>query len=720
HTPITTMAQLPPLPLLVIGDGVDLAWAMPTSPPQEGVLDWAQGPAAAVRHEVVSLGEPLPGQVWWIGEETFKGYWDIFLQTDQNQDGFVEGGEARKLFDNSGLSPVDLAHIWALADVGRDGRLSGAEFVCAVHLVELRRKGAELPPSLPQELSRSAEQLARQMESKQLASPWAPLPEELAGCYSVFDSAQRQHAEFIGSQEARLIMDRSGLPPAELAQIWHLADRGRGDGRLSRGEFACALFLLSKRRQGLELPSELPQQLQAVAGEGLLPTTANSGPSAAEGSSWQVTQEHMEQYSSIFQGLQKQDPQGELLGPLEAKELLERSGLPHEELSHIWRLSDVDGDGELAFVEFACAMHLVAKRRVGMELPEELPYELSQLVAGALEFLPQQVQVPRSPFFPAEHRQPLLSPPHEPALSAPPKRVDNLPSSGSSPWAISNDQMEQYRLLFESLERRDRAALDAGEAKEVLERSGLNREELSQIWRLSDVDQDSHLCLQEFACAVHLASLRRQGLELPSELPAELVASLSAMPSASVPGNFLQPTHQEPLPSSSWALSQDDFERYQAIFGGLPGIQGSSSGLLAAEDAKEVLERSGLAREELSHIWRLSDLDGDGSLTLPEFVCAMHLIAGRRRGLQLPQSSLPPELLQSCQVAAAAAAANNNNNNNHNNSSKNDNDNNNAAAAAAAAVGSSWAVGPEELQAYREVFQAGICLGLLLLLLVLL
>lgn len=59
-------------------------------------------------------------------------------------------------------------------------------------------------------------------------------------------------------------------------------------------------------------------------------------------------------------------------------------------------------------------------------------------------------------------------------------------------------------------------------AKEFFERSNLPTSELSQIWNLSDVNQDGALSLAEFSTAMHLVVLRLNGFPLPDELPPQL------------------------------------------------------------------------------------------------------------------------------------------------------------------------------------------------------
>eukprot|EP00930_Biecheleria_cincta_P015882 TRINITY_DN13099_c0_g1_i1.p1 TRINITY_DN13099_c0_g1~~TRINITY_DN13099_c0_g1_i1.p1 ORF type:complete len:1326 (-),score=289.91 TRINITY_DN13099_c0_g1_i1:93-4070(-) len=425
---------------------------------------------------------------WELDASTFARYLQLFKHIDHNQNGFVEGAEARELFDRSQLHTVDLWHCWNLADGGGTGRLSLAEFCCAYHLVEARRQGFELPPSMPPELLHSAGQHAAAELFQQHAAadllqmhgapaeapqtnvttkpvpasapqtpvlpapaeptPWAVTQEELDAILQIFLATQRQETDSLSSAESMGILEKSQLPQQDLFRIWSLSDVDC-DGRLGFGEFACAMHLTSRRREGEELPAKLPGELQALAGKSL-PAAREE---RTEVAIWEVSPENLQQYASVFAGLDRKDD-GLLLGPAEAKDVLQQSGLPKEELAHIWNLSDVDGDGMLAFCEFACAMHLVAARRLGSRLPEELPLQLSQLVADSMD------------------------------------TQAGLRAFESSPWIISADQLEQYRKLFQSLEKQEPAALSAMEAKEILERSQLKQQELYHIWTLSDVDQD--------------------------------------------------------------------------------------------------------------------------------------------------------------------------------------------------------------------------------------
>ncbi|XP_024133567.1 EH domain-containing protein 2 [Oryzias melastigma] len=78
-------------------------------------------------------------------------------------------------------------------------------------------------------------------------------------------------------------------------------------------------------------------------------------------------------YDEIFYSLSPRD--GKLSGT-KVKEWMTTTLLPNSVLAHVWRLSDVDGDGMLDNEEFALAVHLIEGKLEGYWLPRELPSHL--------------------------------------------------------------------------------------------------------------------------------------------------------------------------------------------------------------------------------------------------------------------------------------------------------------------------------------------------------
>ena len=138
-----------------------------------------------------------------------------------------------------------------------------------------------------------------------------------------------------------------------------------------------------------------------------------------------VQPDQMEKYAVIFAEACGNEPLVAgacVLGAEAARPLLERSGLPTSDLSHIWRLSDGDMDGQLTLGEFACAMHLCSHRLAGAELPNELPEELAAMRSGT--------------------------------------------DTTDSPWAPSQEQLEGYIQLFQQAEAKTCPADHVGSGRE--------------------------------------------------------------------------------------------------------------------------------------------------------------------------------------------------------------------------------------------------------------
>ena len=76
-----------------------------------------------------------------------------------------------------------------------------------------------------------------------------------------FRNLQEDLTKTINGQRAKEFFERSTLPTTELSQIWNLSDVNH-DGALTLTEFCTAMHLVVLRLNGVNLPSELPPQLQ--------------------------------------------------------------------------------------------------------------------------------------------------------------------------------------------------------------------------------------------------------------------------------------------------------------------------------------------------------------------------------------------------------------------------------------------------------------------------
>jgi len=116
---------------------------------------------------------------------------------------------------------------------------------------------------------------------------WTPSKEELARYQDVLLDVTGGGA-VVSQDEGVRVLEQSGLPQADLMQIWELSDVDQ-DGDLSAGEFFCAMTLVARRRAGAELPKSLPAELRERVllstsdGAALFRVRQDAGVSAVDG-----------------------------------------------------------------------------------------------------------------------------------------------------------------------------------------------------------------------------------------------------------------------------------------------------------------------------------------------------------------------------------------------------------------------------------------------------
>ncbi|XP_032877202.1 intersectin-2 isoform X2 [Amblyraja radiata] len=90
---------------------------------------------------------------WGVPQSSRLKYRQAFNSLDKSMSGFLSGPQAKNALVQSNLSHNQLATIWNLADVDKDGKLRAEEFILAMHLIDVARSGQPLPITLPPELT---------------------------------------------------------------------------------------------------------------------------------------------------------------------------------------------------------------------------------------------------------------------------------------------------------------------------------------------------------------------------------------------------------------------------------------------------------------------------------------------------------------------------------------------------------------------------------------
>ncbi|CAN7984735.1 unnamed protein product, partial [Ixodes pacificus] len=260
---------------------------------------------------------------WTIPPDSRAKFDAQFLQM-QPVGGLITGEQAKKLFLQSGLPPAVLAKVWSLADMDADGKINRHEFAVALHLIQMKLKGLELPAMLP----------------SSLRSP--PFP---TGAFSpTFGPPLEQVVSPVAQPLVNAALPGAAFPVAS----------------------------------PLPPPSMVGPH---VAPLGIIPGAVGAGKPYAPGSAtppalteWAVPQPSKLKYTQLFNSHDRS--RSGFLGGGQARTILLQSALPHTVLAQIWNLSDIDSDGRLTCEEFVLAMHLVDCVRAGDTLPAKLPLDL--------------------------------------------------------------------------------------------------------------------------------------------------------------------------------------------------------------------------------------------------------------------------------------------------------------------------------------------------------
>lgn len=176
----------------------------------------------------------------WVISEEERTRHDALFYSQKPQDRYLSGEQARSLFIRSKLPLPELSKIWKLADVTRNNMLDISEFAVAMHLIQSRLKGTDIPEKLPETLAPAY--------FPHITVP--PLSQEEKEAYEKAfmwkTSAKTGHVD---AETACAVLIGSGLSDDVLARIWNLSDINR-DGKLSKDEFFVALHLTRFCKQG--------------------------------------------------------------------------------------------------------------------------------------------------------------------------------------------------------------------------------------------------------------------------------------------------------------------------------------------------------------------------------------------------------------------------------------------------------------------------------------
>ncbi|CUS24771.1 LAQU0S19e01244g1_1 [Lachancea quebecensis] len=214
----------------------------------------------------------------------------------------LQGDKAKDIFLKAKLPTATLGSIWNLCDRENSGSLDKSEFIMAMHLIQLAMTNnpvlATVPDNLPgylwdavspsnlphSSVSPSSTGLSvnspvsRQPSLVRVpsstfsnaASDWTLSFEKKQQFDTIFDSLDKSKAGTLSSQTLVPFFLSSRLSQDTLASVWDLADI-HNNAEFTKLEFAIAMFLIQKKKTGIELPDVVPDQLLRSPALGLYP-----------------------------------------------------------------------------------------------------------------------------------------------------------------------------------------------------------------------------------------------------------------------------------------------------------------------------------------------------------------------------------------------------------------------------------------------------------------
>jgi len=265
---------------------------------------------------------------------------------------------------------------------------------------------------------------------------------------------------------------------------------------------------------------------------------------------------------------------------IQARDFMEKSGVPRNILHQIWCAVDPHQAGYLTPDSFNMCMRLVAHAQ-------------SNPAASALTTELMMQEPPSLPNFEGLHRR---RTPSECSTGNISTNLDDIPrvmgssldphramqtvyAQEESSFALRPIDLRKYASVFLQCDIDQDGFVDAVEAKDLLERSGLFNDDLCEIWQLADRDTDGKLSFREFVVAMHLVTcFKKRGKLIPTKLPYELEKVLDESYHIDNPEVIMQQPRPPGSRSASPHLRQDASRAQDQIGGSLPRAASRSRG----------------------------------------------------------------------------------------------------------------------------------------------
>lgn len=341
--------------------------------------------------------------------------------------------------------------------------------------------------------------------------------EEQTAFDQLFKIADKQDIGVITGEEAVPFLEKSGLAPQVLGQIWQIAD-AENRGFLTFSGFVIAMRLVALAQEKLpfdykksgKIPYFADIHISGVDSSKFVQLNRPNNVSSGDGSDGSflppISSDEMTRYQQMFTTV---CPTDGLMDGDRASSIFGRAPLSTEILARVWNLVDTHKRGALDIREFNTGMHII-----------------NLLLNGSLKSPPVSI----SPSFiaSAASTSSVSAPSQYPGLSrSPPVQAPNIPVS--DPWAIPSQDLTSFCQLFSNVDKAHKGYVSGSEAYSFFLASKLPEDVLAQIWDLSDTNNNGKLNIGEFCISLYLIKLKLSGKELPKVLPSSMLSSVAPL-----------------------------------------------------------------------------------------------------------------------------------------------------------------------------------------------
>ena len=330
-----------------------------------------------------------------------------------------------------------------------------------------------------------------------------------------------------------------------------------------------------------------------------------------------------------------------------AREILLRSRLDGDSLSHIWTLADTTRSGQLHFPEFALAMYLCNLKMTGKTLPSTLPSNIQNEVSSLVDIINFSI---------AEGDGASKSSANAPEFTR---------TNTATPPAILQPQPQQSNSQLLQAQMTGFPGQPTG--FQPPQAGGLQPQPAAGFGVMQQNPQPTGYAgprppmppmptgyggglSPSSAAGGVMAPLNAQPTGIPGQwglvnAPSTGLPNLGALQSRMMPQQAGQSNYTtaglQGNAEIPFAITKDEKAIYDQIFKAWDGL---TKGYIGGGQAIEIFGQSGLDKSDLERVWTLADNGNKGRLNLDEFAVAMHLIYRKLNGYPVP-NRLPPELV---------------------------------------------------------------------------